>query len=230
VVLPVFCEAERIEGVLDSWRAVLERLDIDHVLCVYDDGSWDGTKEILERLARQHARVDVRRHENRGHGPTILEGYERARGEWVLQIDGDGEIAPEHLGAFWAQREGYDFLVGCREGAVRPTPRRLTSLVSRVVVRFLFGGELRDVNCPYRLMRAAPLKRLLPRVPADAFAPNVILSGLAVREGLRVREVPVPVLETPGRRSSLGGARLWRGAWRSLLETARVARARGAGT
>ena len=230
VVIPAFCEAEHIGDVLDTWRSALEALQIDYVLCPYDDGSSDGTLEILQRQARQHPRLEVEGHENRGHGPTILEGYGRARGEWIFQVDSDGEIAPDHFAALWNQREGYDLLLGCRRRSSQPPARRLTSLTSRLVVRLLFGGGIRDVNSPYRLMRGTALRRLLPRIPADAFAPNVILSGLAIREDLRVLEHDVPVRTRASGRSSLSGGLLWRGAWRSLRQTLRVARSTGRGS
>lgn len=229
VVIPVFCEAGHVGDVLEGWRTTLDALHVDYVLRVYDDGSSDGTLEILERLAGPDARIEVEAHENRGHGPTILEGYGRARGEWVLQVDSDGEIAPDHFAALWSRREGYDLLLGRRQRSSQPPTRRLTSTVSRLVVRFLFGSGIHDVNSPYRLMRGSALRRLLPRVPADAFAPNVILSGLVIRDGLRVLERDVPVRTRAAGRSSLRGGRLWRGAWRSFGETLRVARSSGPG-
>lgn len=230
VVIPVFCEAGHIGDVLKGWRSTLDTLGVDHVLRACDDGSSDGTLEILERLAQQDARIQVEAHENRGHGPTILEGYRRARSAWVLQVDSDGEIAPDHFGELWRQREGYDLLLGCRRRPSQPPTRRLTSAVSRLAVRTLFGGGIHDVNSPYRLMRGPALQRLLPRIPADAFAPNVILSGLAIRHGLRVLEHDVPVRARAAGTSSLRGRRLWRGAWRSFGETLRVARSTGSGS
>ena len=227
VVIPTFCEAGHVAAVLEAWRSKLDSLRIDYVLCAYDDGSSDATLQILERQARQHSRIEVESHENRGHGPTILEGYRRARAEWVFQVDSDGEIAPDHFDALWTRREGYDLLLGRRRRSSQPPVRRLTSLVSRLVVGTLFGSGIHDVNSPYRLMRGSALRRLLPRIPAGAFAPNVILSGLAIRDGLRVLEHDVPVRARASGRSSLSGGRLWRGAWRSFGETLRVAQSTG---
>src|SRR5207237_1359872 len=64
--------------------------------------------------------------------------------------------------------------------------------VARWTVRLCFGAGVRDANAPYRLYRRAALERLLAAVSPDAFAPNVILTGLAYRAGLRIVEVPVP--------------------------------------
>lgn len=224
VVMPAFGEAEHIGTVLDRWCSTLDSLNIDYVLCVHDDGSRDGTRGVLEDRARQHDRIDVHGHENRGHGPTILEAYRHALGEWVFQVDSDGEIAADHFRRLWSRRGEYDLLVGCRRGSSRPPARRLVTAMSRLAVRVLFGVSIRDVNSPYRLMRGSSLRGLLPRIPSDAFAPNVILSGLAGRAGLRLYECDVPVHARASGRSSLTGWRLWRAAWRSLGDTLRVAR------
>src|SRR5947199_132955 len=72
----------------------------------------------------------------------------------------------------------------------------------------------------------AALARLLPAVPADAFAPNVILTGLACGNGLRVVEVPVPYRRRRTGTTSIARLRLLRGAALSFVQTVRVARAR----
>jgi hypothetical protein len=102
----------------------------------------------------------------------------------------------------------------------------LISAVARWSVRLLFGGRLRDVNAPYRLHRRTALARLLPRIPDDAFAPNVIIAGLAVREGLRIAEVPVPYRARRTGQSHIVRWKLWRAAATSLAQTVRVARGR----
>jgi glycosyltransferase involved in cell wall biosynthesis len=224
VVVPVYDEAESIAGVLGSWSAELERLGIDYRLRVYDDGSRDATPRILSELAARQPRLSVFRHANRGHGPTILRGYREARGTWVLQIDGDGEMPARSFPSLWEAREGYDFLVGSRLDRRQALVRRLVSAGSRASVHLLLGKGVRDVNSPYRLMRRERLLPLLDLLPEDAFAPNVLLSGLAARAGLRVFECPVPHQGRRMGRGSLTSRRLWAGVVRSFRDTLRTAR------
>src|SRR5262245_30899365 len=192
VVMPVHNEELSIRPVLEEWTSMLDNLGISYELRVYDDGSRDRTGAIIEELARERPSVVALRHENRGHGPTILRGYREARGEWVFQTDSDDEMSPESFPSVWSRREDADLVLGYRAGRRSPPSRRLVTGVSRLSVRVLFGAPLRDVNTPYRLYRRTALARLLGGVPMDAFAPNVILAGLAVRQRLRVIEVPVP--------------------------------------
>ena len=223
VVVPVYNEEAVIAGVLGSWTSELERLGIGHVLTAYDDGSRDGTPLILAGLAERHPRVRVVRQENRGHGPTVLRGYREATTPWILQIDGDGEMAASHFDALWRARERYDFLVGARADRASPFVRRMVSAGSRGAVHLLLGRGVRDVNSPYRLMRRAALAPLLDRLPENAFAPNTLLSGLASRAGLRILEVPVPHEGRRSGRGSLNARRLAAGVLRSFRDTVATA-------
>lgn len=225
VVMPVYNEAPVVETVVTDWVAELSRLGIDFELRVYDDGSCDGSDELLRRLASRDRRIVFTRHPNRGHGPTLLRGYQEARGEWVFQVDSDGEVDAAGFETLWRERDEYDLLVGYRVGgASRGWARSIVSTWARGAVLLLFGGTLRDVNCPFRLLRGDFLRELLPWLPADTFAPNVALGGLALAARAAIYQHPVRYL---GRRSPTPPwtlPRLCRAAWTSLLQTLTLAR------
>jgi glycosyltransferase involved in cell wall biosynthesis len=228
--MPVFNEEAAVGAVAGEWMATLEGLGIDYQLRIYNDGSTDGTAAQLERLALGSPRVAVCNQANRGHGPTVLRGYREAAGVWVFQVDSDGEMPAGPFRQLWAERQGYDLLLGFRAGRASPLGRRIITAASRLAVRLLWGPGIRDVNTPYRLMRKARLEEMLGVIPPDAFAPNVIISGLAVRLKLRVYQCPVP---HQGRRSgkvSIFGLKLWRSAWRAFRQTLRVARSQARAT
>ncbi len=228
VVIPVYNEAPRIGAVIHSWARQLDGLAIDYVLQVYDDGSTDGTADALARIEASVPRLRITHHPNRGHGPTILRGYREARGRWVLQVDGDGEIDARSITAAWPLREEHDMVIGFRRARRLPPARRLLSWSARLVVRMAFATRLRDVNCPFRLMRRDRLRDMLNEIPDQTFAPNVALAGLAHAAGLRVVEVAV---ETPpsGRADRRGHANwhVYRGAARAMFDTVRIAARRG---
>ena len=223
MVIPVYNEAGGIAAVVAEWEAELDRLGVAAELLLYDDGSRDGSGEILAALAAASARLVVRAHANRGHGPTILRGYREARGAWVAQADGDGEIPASAFGALWAERERADLVLGVRQGRPQSPSRRLLSRGARLAARAVAGAPIADVNCPFRLHRGARLAALLPAIPEDAAVPNVLLAALAVRRGLRLREVPVPFVGRRAGVSTLAAGRLLRLAWRAGLEVAGLA-------
>jgi glycosyltransferase involved in cell wall biosynthesis len=221
--MPVFNEEAAVEGVVAEWLGVLDGLGIDYEFRIYNDGSTDGTAARLAALAGRCPRVVVCNQANAGHGPTVLRGYREAAGAWVFQTDSDGEMPAGPFRQLWEARAGYDLLLGSRAGRASPLGRRIITGASRLAVRLLWGAGVRDVNTPYRLMRRARLEELLRAVPADAFAPNVIISGLAVRRKLRIWECPVPHLGRRTGRVSILGLRLWRSALRAFGQTLRAA-------
>lgn len=224
VIVPVYQEEGAIADVLSDWTRALGALGIDYRLRVYDDGSRDGTAALLDAHARADARIEVVHQANRGHGPTVLRGYREADSPWVFQVDGDGEMPAGAFARLWERRLEHDLLVGDRRDRESTPLRRLVSASSRLLVRLAFGRGPRDVNTPYRLWRGDALRPLLALVPDGAFAPNVLLSGLAARAGLRVFETPVPHHGRRTGRGSLDLRRLAAGVLRSARETLATAR------
>jgi glycosyltransferase involved in cell wall biosynthesis len=223
VVMPVYNEAAVINEVVESWLDELTRLGIDFEFRAYDDGSRDETARILAQLSERRPRVVVTSQTNAGHGPTILRGYREARGEWVFQVDSDDEMSAEHFGALWRERNNYDLILGRRQQRESPLARKIITAASRFTVWMLFGRAVMDVNAPYRLVRRTALAAILSRIPAGSFAPNVIMSGLAARDRLRVHEMWVP---HRGRRTgavSIVKWRLWKAAARAFGQTVLVA-------
>ena len=223
IVMPVYNEVEAIEGVVAEWVAMLDAQSIDYELRIYDDGSRDGTADVLQRLAANNAKIVATTQENRGHGPTLMRGYAEARGEWVFQTDSDGEIEAVSFPTLWAARDRYDFLAGERQGRRPPLHRKLLTGGSRAVVALFFGRAVVDVNTPYRLMRGEWLRRVLPLIPNDAAVPNIILTGLATRTKARVFATPVTHVSRRTGASSLNLRRIARLAVRAVVDTARVA-------
>ena len=191
--MPVYNEEQVIESTVLGWLEALRAVKSTFSLQVYNDGSRDGSLSVLTRLAADNSELSVHDKENSGHGPTILAGYrENSEAEWIFQTDSDQELSPGDFSKLWDRRRDFDFLIGRRHQRRQPPGRRLLSMLSRAAVRWLYGRGLFDVNSPYRLMRAAAFAPYFDLLPDDTFAPNVILSGVACRQGLRIIEVSIP--------------------------------------
>ncbi|MEI8011530.1 MAG: glycosyltransferase family 2 protein [Candidatus Omnitrophota bacterium] len=192
VVMPVYNEAGIIGKVVVSWVSMLETLGITYELRVYNDGSKDGTTEILDNLAGQYGTLRVFHKPNSGHGPTLMMGYAAAARDaaWVFQTDSDNEISADIFPSFWRERAACDLVVACRKGRIFSWSRRLTTGVSFWTVRLLFGKGVDDVNVPYRLMRAPVLAGFLAQIPAEMMVPNVVLTGLFCRRGKGIYVIP----------------------------------------
>lgn len=223
VVMPAYNEEACIAQVCREWLAVMESVDGCRLL-VIDDGSRDRTPTILEALAAANPALEVVRQRNAGHGAAILNGYRRALemgAEWVFQVDSDGQFDPWDFTRLWERSGRYRFLVGYRWRRKDPMLRRAVSAALRRLIRVLFGVRLRDPNVPFRLMEARLLAELLPRLPENVFAPNLLLAILARTGDSGFYEVPVHHRARRGGRSSLGLTRLARVLPRCLRELLR---------
>ena len=222
VVMPVYNERDAIGPVLEKWAVALDALGVDYVIRPYNDGSKDDSLTVMRTVAARHPGVEVRDKSNGGHGNTILTGYREAAADgydWVFQVDSDDEMGPEKFGELWTVREKFDFLVGIRDGRVQALPRKAMSFVSRLCVRLFYGRSVWDVNTPYRLMRVSAFRSFFEAIPLMTFAPNVILSGLAARHGLRCHEIRVPQHDRTTGEVSIRKWRLLKAAAKSFSQT-----------
>lgn len=219
VVMPVYNEEACICSVVDAWHAELSRLGLDFRMLVLNDGSSDATGEKLA-LYRCNPRIEVICKENSGHGSTILQGYRMAvtQAVWVFQTDSDDEMSPVHFASLWEMRHNYSALFGCRVNRQQNMGRRLISAVSRQAVCLLFRPGVADVNTPYRLMRSEVLTKIIEAIPADTFAPNILISGIMAASGLPVLNLPVPHDGRKSGAASIVRWRLWKAAIKSLLQ------------
>mgnify|MGYP000055983519 CR=1 FL=1 len=223
VVMPVYNEEACIQDVVQDWLHELSSLGISFQIIVLNDGSKDNTATVLSRFEGDD-RVQVVNKKNSGHGPTILMGYRRAvrEAQWVFQVDSDNEIAARHFKTLWEARHGCDALIGVRDGRQQPFVRKVVTMLSRLVVMFFYGSGVRDVNCPFRLMRASVLESLLISIPEDTFAPNVALAGLFVLYKRPLRNVPVPHAGRTTGEVSIKKWKLLKAAFTSLLQTVHI--------
>ncbi len=224
-VFPVYNEQTVIGHVLEDWCKTFESLGVDFELHVYDDGSLDNSLMMMQQASNRHnGRIVVHEKMNSGHGPTVLLGYLEAVAngfDWIFQVDSDNEIGPENFVKLWECRGEYDFIVGRRTGRLQSVIRCFVSTISRLTVRVFYGkSQIWDVNSPYRLMRAVVFEKLFETLPVDTFAPNVILTGLAAKHGLRCLELPVKLNGCRTGKTSLGGWKLLRSTLQSFGETA----------
>jgi dolichol-phosphate mannosyltransferase len=224
-VAPVYNEAENLAAFCEEWLPVVRERGR---LLLVDDGSTDGSGELLERLAARHSELEVLHQPNGGHGSAVLTGYRRAMGreyDWVFQVDSDRQFEPGDFERLWALREEADFVLGIREER-RDRPMRI--LLSRGFCRLLgllTGIRLRDPNSPFRLMRASHLEAWLARVPENAFAPNVFVALEAARHPERFREVAVRHRVRRAGSASIRGRKIFRIALRCAAELWRYRRA-----
>jgi dolichol-phosphate mannosyltransferase len=204
-VAPLYNEAENLTAFLDEWLPVVRT---HGRMLVVNDGSKDGSAELLDQAAARHPEIHAIHQPNGGHGSAILTGYRAALqtgAEWVFQVDSDRQFVAADFERLWQQRERAGLVLGYRAERHDHPVRLFLSGVHRQILSAAIGVRLRDPNCPYRLMKASLLRRLLSEIPPAAFAPNVFLAAAAARSGVRVVETSVEHRERPAGTASIRG-------------------------
>jgi dolichol-phosphate mannosyltransferase len=221
IVMPVYNEAGVIADVIgELGRDVIARLDGAEVVVV-DDGSTDATPSVLDGLAAANGWLTVIHAErNQGHGPSLRQAFESSEGEWLFQMDSDGQQVAAELWDLWARREEADVVVGVRRGRSEGRHRDVVSAFARVAARLAGGARLRDVNVPFKLIRREVWEDLRGDVPARPVAPSLLIAVGASVRGWRVSEVEISHLPRRAGSSTVDVAaliRLTAGALRELI-------------
>jgi len=222
IVLPAWNEETVIAGLVSELdREVASRFEQAEIVVV-DDASTDATADRLAELSERLTRLRVLRSpRNEGHGPSVLRALRAASGEWIFQLDSDGQFVVSDFWDLWRAREQADMILGMRVDRQDPSHRLALSRAVSAVVSLLAGRRLRDPNVPFRLFRRGVWEDLRGLVGERALAPSILLATGAAVHGWRVAEVPVTHLARAQGTSSLRAGRLVRFSARGLAELLR---------
>jgi len=220
LVFPACDEAGNLEALLDRALAIAASLTRDFEIVVVDDGSRDGSAEIVRKRALTHPSIRLIRHaENRGYGAALRAGLREARGELVFFSDADLQFDLAEISLLLDHARNFDVVAGYREPRRDPWPRRVLAFGWGTIVRLLFDLPIRDIDCAFKVFRRHVLEAV-PLASLGAFV-NTELLVRARSAGFRIHQVPVT--HRPRRHGRQSGARP-RVILRALMELATLYR------
>jgi len=210
VVAPAYEERDNLGPLVDAVREALGT-SMRWELVIVDDGSRDGTTEVLRRLASEEPRVTaVYLRENRGQTAATAAGIGVARGRLIATIDADLQNDPADLPAMLEALGDADAVVGIRVKRRDDIVRRLSSRFANWVRNRISGDSIQDTGCALKVFRAEALETLPLFEGMHRFLPTLLRI-----HGFTVLERPVGHRARTAGQSKYG---VWNRAFRALRD------------
>ena len=205
IIIPLFNEEASIVPLYVRLTQVLTGLDQPYEIIFVDDGSKDTTPQVLDQIYESDSRIKiVSLRRNFGQTAALKAGFDVARGEIVISMDGDLQHDPEEIPVFIAKlADGYDIVSGWRtQRRDRWLTRRLPSRTANWMMAKLSGVPLHDFGTTFKAYRREIIQNVQLYGDLHRFIP-----ALAAWSGARITEIPI---KNPARRTGKSNYGFWR--------------------
>lgn len=221
IVLPAYNEMKNLEIFIPQIEKAFKELLLE--IIVVDDNSQDGTKELLRSLNGRFKNINlISRPKLMGIGSAIRDGYNAARGEYILSSDADLSFTIEDMKRLYFKiTEGYDLVTGCRHGGKGGYEKKslfvkikyVFSWFGNFVVRKISGLGINDVSANFRIIRRDSWYKLKTVENTNSLLFEMIVK--AKRNGLKITEIPVTFYQRKFGKSKLN---MWKEAPKFLIK------------
>lgn len=186
VVIPLRNESPNVPQLYRELTDTLEGFGRSYEILLIDDGSTDGTFDLLAQLQAADARLRVIRfRRNFGQTAAFAAGFAHARGRYIVTSDGDLQNNPADIPALVVRlEEGYDIVAGWRKQRKDPfINRRLPSMIANAIISFATGVKLHDYGCSLKVFRSEIVKPMRLYGEMHRFLP-----AIASEQGVSIAE------------------------------------------
>ena len=210
IIIPAYNEAARVGATVEKVLAYALQRGWDAEVIVVNDGSNDGTAEIIRGLAENNPQLRLLENPgNRGKGYSVRNGMLHGRGERLLFSDADlSSPIQEAEKLFAALAGGADVAIGSRwlrrELQTQPQPlyRQIFGRVFNLLLRLILGLSFKDTQCGFKAFTRHAAQAIFPLQKIERWGFDPELLYLARKQGLKVVEVPVEWAHREGTRIS----------------------------
>lgn len=163
VVVPLFNESESLPE-LEAWiRKVMQANSFSYEIIFIDDGSNDGSWDVVRKLASEnHAVRGISFRRNYGKSAALYCGFDAARGNVVITMDADLQDSPDEIPELYRMitEDGYDLVSGWKKQRHDPIGKRWPSKLFNATARAMSGIHLHDFNCGLKAYRNKVVKSI----------------------------------------------------------------------
>jgi glycosyltransferase involved in cell wall biosynthesis len=188
VVIPVYNEQDSLTLLHEELAQVAQSANLRFEILFVDDGSSDGSWDLIRELSEKHADVHgIRFRRNFGKAAALSAGFSAAHGDIIMTLDADLQDDPVEIPRFLAKlNEGYDVISGWKETRLDPWHKVWPSRVFNGMVSWLTGVKLHDHNCGMKCYRAEVFREIRLYGELHRFIPV-----LAAARGFKVGEITI---------------------------------------
>lgn len=191
VFFPCYNDKATIKTLIIDALKTLRKLTNQYEVIVIDDGSTDGSRNLLSTLAKQYKSLKVILHDtNKGYGGTLKSGFAKASYDLIFYTDGDGQYDVKELPILVnLMSDDVNFINGIKMARRDPTYRIVIGNLYSFVARWLFWLPILDVDCDFRLIRKNLIDKI--RLEGNSGSICVELVKKAQNAGGKFRQVSI---------------------------------------
>lgn len=188
IIIPALNEREILPDLIEEITAAVEPLGLEWQVLVVDDGSTDGTFDLITEQAQENPRLGaIRLRRNFGKSVALSVGFDSTDADMVITIDGDGQDDPADIPRLLAELDaGSDLVSGWKCERQDPVTRRWASGVFNWFTRLFTGVDMHDMNCGFKAYRGECARSIEVYGEMHRYMPV-----FAAQQGWKVSEIPV---------------------------------------
>lgn len=191
IFFPFWNEEKNIEQVVGKAVPIAKKVANKWEIIMIDDGSSDNTIDVIKKLAKENSNLVVVKHEkNRGYGAALKSGFAKAKYEYVVFNDGDGQFDFSEINRFIEKIEKADIVIGFRKKRLDNPFRHVLMNLLKIWDLFFFGFRFKDIDCGFKLFKRQAIERISPLKSEGAMITTEILAK-AKRNKLKIEQVEV---------------------------------------
>ena len=190
VLLPVYNEVKVVSNILrDYHEKICKKLPAQ--LIVAEDGSTDGTKELLSSLRNELPIIVHSYPERKGYAKAAIDALKSCNSDWVFFSDSDGQYYPVDFWKLWKYHDDFDMIIGRKVHRNERAHRIILAKGFHKLVNWTFGLNLHDADCGFRLIRKEVIRSVIDKIRFLDYSFWAEFSIRTCLEGFKICEVPI---------------------------------------